>query len=119
MTYKYKKSNFTIVSHDQVSADLRLRFIWLNMLPAQQVRAQEAIKNVALKTRPKMALKFDLVNDKSRQTLSNRLLNNSEIPRLQRRAREVPPLVFAAGPDRNGFRVMAYATSRLSQKAIA
>ena len=57
--------------------------------------------------------------DKSRQTLSNRLLNDSEIPRLQRRAR-VPPLeVFAAMPDRNSAIVKAYASGRYSQKEIA
>jgi REP element-mobilizing transposase RayT len=57
--------------------------------------------------------------DKSRQTLSNRLLNDSEIPRLQRRAR-VPPLeVFAAMPDRNSAILKAYASGRYSQKEIA
>jgi putative transposase len=57
--------------------------------------------------------------DKSRQTLSNRLLNDSEIPRLQRRAR-VPPLeVFAAMADRNSAIVKAYASGRCSQKEIA
>ena len=59
------------------------------------------------------------VADKSRQTLSNRLLNDAEIPRLQRRAR-VPPLeVFAAMPDRNSAISTAYATGRYSQKEIA
>ena len=57
--------------------------------------------------------------DKSRQTLSNRLLNDAEIPRLQRRAR-VPPLeVFAAMPDRNSAISKAYASGRYSQKEIA
>jgi putative transposase len=57
--------------------------------------------------------------DKSRQTLSNRLLNDTEIPRLQRRAR-VPPLeVFAAMPDRNSAISKAYASGRYSQKEIA
>ena len=57
--------------------------------------------------------------EKSRQTLSNRLLNDSEIPRLQRRAR-VPPLeVFAAMPDRNSAISTAYASGRYSQKEIA
>ena len=57
--------------------------------------------------------------DQSRQTLSNRLLNDAEIPRLQRRAR-VPPLeVFAAMPDRNSAITKAYASGRYSQKEIA
>ena len=57
--------------------------------------------------------------DMSRQSLSNRLLNDSEIPRLQRRAR-VPPLeVFAAMPDRNSAISKAYASGRYRQKEIA
>ena len=57
--------------------------------------------------------------DKSRQTLSNRLLNDSEIPRLQRRARVAPLSVFVAMPDKNSAIVEAYATGRYSQKEIA
>lgn len=57
--------------------------------------------------------------DKSRQALSNRLLNDSEIPRLQRRARVAPLSVFAAMPDRNSAIVKAYSTGRYSQKEIA
>ena len=57
--------------------------------------------------------------DKSRQMLSNRLLNDAEIPRLQRRARVAPLAVFAAMPDRNSAIVKAYATGRYSQKEIA
>ncbi|MES2944850.1 MAG: helix-turn-helix domain-containing protein [Pseudomonadota bacterium] len=57
--------------------------------------------------------------DQSRQTLSNRLLNDSEIPRLQRRARVAPLSVFAAMPERNSAIVKAYCTGRYSQKEIA
>ena len=57
--------------------------------------------------------------DQSRQMLSNRLLNDSEIPRLQRRARVAPLSVFAAMPDRNSAIAKAYATGRYSQKEIA
>lgn len=57
--------------------------------------------------------------DKSRQTLSNRLLNDAEIPRLQRRARVAPLEVFAAMPDRNSAISKAYASGRYSQKEIA
>ena len=57
--------------------------------------------------------------DKSRQALSNRLLNDSEIPRLQRRAHVAPLSVFALMPDRNTAIVQAYATGRYSQKEIA
>ena len=57
--------------------------------------------------------------DKSRQTLSNRLLKDAEIPRLQRRARVAPLEVFAAMPDRNSAIAKAYASGRYSQKEIA
>ena len=57
--------------------------------------------------------------DKSRQTLSDRLLNDSEIPRLQRRARVAPLEMFAAMPDRNSAILKAYASGRYSQKGIA
>ena len=57
--------------------------------------------------------------DKSRQKLSNRLLNDSEIPRLQRRARVAPLSVFAAMHDRNSAIAKAYSTGRYSQKEIA
>ena len=57
--------------------------------------------------------------DKSRQMLSSRQLNDSEIPRLQRRARVAPLSVFAAMPDRNSAIAKAYATGRYSQKEIA
>lgn len=57
--------------------------------------------------------------DKSRQALSNRLLNDSEIPRLHRRARAAPLSVFAVMPDRNSAITKAYATGRYSQKEIA
>ena len=57
--------------------------------------------------------------DKSRQTLSNRLLKDAEIPRLQRRARVAPLEVFAAMPDRNSAISKAYASGRYSQKEIA
>ena len=57
--------------------------------------------------------------DQSRQMLSSRQLNDSEIPRLQRRARVAPLSVFAAMPDRNSAIVKAYATGRYSQKEIA
>ena len=47
------------------------------------------------------------------------VLNDAEIPRLQRRAR-VPPLeVFAAMPDRNSAISKAYPSGRYSQKEIA
>ena len=57
--------------------------------------------------------------DKSRQTLSNRLLNDAEIPRLQRRAWVAPLEVYAAMPDRNSAISKAYASGRYSQKEIA
>ena len=57
--------------------------------------------------------------DKARQALSNRLLNDSGITRLQRRARVAPLSVFALMPDRNTAIVRAYATGRYSQKEIA
>ena len=57
--------------------------------------------------------------DKSRQTLSHRLLNDAEIPRLQRRAQVAPLEVFVAMPDRNSAISKAYASGRHSQKEIA
>ena len=57
--------------------------------------------------------------DRSRHTLSNRLLNDSEIPRIQRRAWVAPLSVFAAMPDRNDAIAKVYATGRYSQKEIA
>ena len=57
--------------------------------------------------------------DQSRQTLSNRLLNDHEIPRLQRQARAAPLETFVAMPNRNEAIAKAYATGRYSQKEIA
>jgi putative transposase len=57
--------------------------------------------------------------DKARQSMSNRLLGDTEIPRLQRRGRAAPLEVFAAMPDRNIAIAEAYATGRYSQKEIA
>ena len=64
-------------------------------------------------------LSNDEFADKSRHALSNRLLNNSEIPRLQRRTRAAPLSVFAAIPDRNDAIAKAYAAGKYSQKKIA
>jgi putative transposase len=57
--------------------------------------------------------------DQSRRTLSSWLLNDSEVLRLQRRARVAPLSVFAAMPDRNDAITAAYATGRYNQKEIA
>ncbi len=57
--------------------------------------------------------------DKSRQTLSDKLLKDSEIPRLQRRAHAAPLSAFTAMPERNSAIAQAYATGRYSQKEIA
>ena len=57
--------------------------------------------------------------DQSRRALSDKLLNDPEIPRLQRRVRAAPLAVFAAMPDRNSAIIQAYATGRYSQKEIA
>ena len=57
--------------------------------------------------------------DQSRQTLSNRLLNDHEIPRLQRQASAAPLATFVAMPNRNEAIAKAYATGRYSQKEIA
>jgi len=74
----------------------------------------------ALQDQPYLSYLGDAVfTDKTRQTVSNRLLNDSEIPRLQRRPRVVPLAVFAAMPARNNGIVQVYATGRYSQKEIA
>jgi len=57
--------------------------------------------------------------DQSRQALSDRLLSDTEIPRLQRRPHAAPLSVFVAMPDRNSAIAQAYATGRYSQKEIA
>jgi hypothetical protein len=59
----------------------------------------------------------DGLNEKFK--LSNRLLNDSEIPSLQRRAC-VPPLeVFAAMPERNRAILKVYVGGGYGQKEIA
>ena len=57
--------------------------------------------------------------DQLRDALPSRLLNDSEIPRLQRRARVAPLSSFTAMPERNTAIKLAYATGRYSQKEIA
>lgn len=57
--------------------------------------------------------------DQLRGALPSRLLNDSEIPRLQRRARVAPLSSFTAMPERNTAIKLAYATGRYSQKEIA
>ena len=57
--------------------------------------------------------------DQSRLALSSRQLNDSEIPRLQRRAKAAPLPVFAAIRVRTDAIMQAYATGRYSQKEIA
>ena len=83
------------------------------------VRAGVGLPSVWDALQDQLYLGDETFADKSRQTLSNRLLNDSEIPRLQRRARVAPLSVFAAMPDRNSAIVTAYATGRYSQKEIA
>ena len=83
------------------------------------VRAGVDLPSVWDALHDKLYLGDDEFANKSRQMLSDRLLNDSEIPRLQRRARVAPLSVFAAMPDRNRAIVKAYATGRYSQKEIA
>ena len=56
--------------------------------------------------------------DQSRRTLLNKLLNDHEIPRLQRQASAAPLATFVAMPNRNEAIAKAYATGRYSQKEI-
>ena len=83
------------------------------------VRAGVGLPSVWDALQDQLYLGDDEFADQSRQMLSSRLLNDSEIPRLQRRARVAPVAVFAAMPDRNDAIVKAYATGRYSQKEIA
>ena len=83
------------------------------------VRAGVGLPSVWDALQDQLYLGDDEFADQSRQMLSSRLLNDSEIPRLQRRARVAPLAVFAAMPDRNDAIVKAYATGRYSQKEIA
>ena len=57
--------------------------------------------------------------NQARLALSSRQLNDTEIPRLQRRASAVPLSVFVAMPVRDDAITKAYATGRYSQKEIA
>lgn len=57
--------------------------------------------------------------NQSRQALSSKLLNDHEIPRLQRQAGAAPLATFIAMPNRNEAVAKAYATGRYSQKEIA
>ena len=57
--------------------------------------------------------------DQSRQALSSKLLNDHEIPRLQRQARAAPLATFLAISNRNEAVAKAYATGGYSQKEIA
>ena len=57
--------------------------------------------------------------DQSRQALSSKLLNDHEIPRLQRQAGAAPLATFVAMPNKNEAVAKAYATGRSSQKEIA
>lgn len=82
------------------------------------VRAGVGLPSVWEALQDQLYLGDEAFADKSRLMLSNRLLNDSEIPRLQRRARVAPLAVFAAMPDRNSTIVNAFATGRFSQKEI-
>ena len=83
------------------------------------VRAGVGLPSVWDALQDQLYLGDETFADQSRQKLSNRLLHDTEIPRLQRRARVAPLSVFAAMPDRNSAIVKAYATGRYSQKEIA
>ena len=83
------------------------------------VRAGVGLPSVWGALQDQLYLGDDEFANKSRQMLLNRQLNDSEIPRLQRRARVAPLSVFAAMPDRNSAIAKAYATGRYSQKEIA
>ena len=83
------------------------------------VRAGVGLPSVWDALQDQLYLGDETFADKSRQALSNRLLDDSEIPRLHRRARAAPLSVFAAMPDRNSAVTKAYATGRYSQKEIA
>lgn len=83
------------------------------------VRAGVGLPSVWGDLQDQLYLGDDEFADKSRQMLSDRQLNDSEIPRLQRRAQVAPLSVFAAMPDRNCAIVKAYASGRYSQKGIA
>ena len=85
----------------------------------EHVRAGVGLPGVWDALQDQLYLGDAVFTDKARQTVSNRLLNDSEIPRLQRRARVAPLAVFAAMPERNNAIVKAYASGRYSQKKIA
>ena len=83
------------------------------------VRAGVGLPGVWGALQDQLYLGDDEFAEKSRLTLSSRLLNDAEIPRLQRRARVAPLAVFVAMPNRNTAIAKAYATGRYSQKEIA
>ena len=61
----------------------------------------------------------EIFADQSRQTLLNRLINDQEIPRLQRQANAALLATFVAMLNRNEAIAKAYAMGRYSQKEIA
>ena len=83
------------------------------------VRAGVGLPSVWDDLQDQLYLGDEAFADQSRQTLSNRLLNDHEIPRLQRRARAAPLATFLAIPNRNEAVAKAYGTGGYSQKEIA
>lgn len=65
------------------------------------VRASVGLPSVWDALQDQLYLGDETFVEQSRQTLSNRLLNDHEIPRLQRRARAALLATFVAMPNRN------------------
>ena len=83
------------------------------------VRAGIGLPSVWDDLQDQLYLSNETFADQSRQKLSNKLLNDHEIPRLQRQASAAPLATFVAMPNRNEAIAEAYATGKYSQKEIA
>ena len=80
------------------------------------VRAGVGLPSVWDDLQDQLYLGDETFADQSRQPLSRKLLNDRNIPRLQRQPSAAPLATFLAMPTRNEAIAKAYATGRYSQK---
>ena len=83
------------------------------------VRAGVGLPSVWEALQGQMYLGDDEFVEKIGGKVSDRLANDAEIPKLQRRAKTQPLAVFVAMTDRNTAIAQAYATGCYSMKVIA
>ena len=83
------------------------------------VRAGVGLPSVWEELQGQMYLGNDEFVERMGEKVSNKLSTDTEIPRLQRRAKAPPLAVFVAMTDRNTAIAQAYATGCYSMKVIA